>query len=66
MTWGYYANNIQLSREKQIPYVLTYMFNLNTKTKQNETENEIHRYREEIGGYQEGGVKWVGKIDEGS
>jgi len=49
----YNANWNKSDKEKQIPYDLTYMWNL--KTKQNKKTNKTRRYREQIIGCQRGG-----------
>ena len=44
-TWGHYAKWNKSDRERQIPYDLTYMWNLKTKTIK--TIKQAHRYREQ-------------------
>ena len=53
---GYYAEQCKSDRERQIPYNLTYMWNVKIKQKQ----NQIHRCREHFGGCQMG-EGWGGR-----
>ena len=49
-------------REKEIPYDVTYMWNLKNQT---DGQNKSHRYREQIVDCQRGGGWELGKMGEG-
>ena len=46
--WGHYAKWNKSDRKRQIPYDLTYMWNL----KQQQQQSQAYRYREQMGGCQ--------------
>ena len=56
---GYYAEWDKSNTERQLPYGLTYMWNLNKQTNKIKTDSE-----EKLGDYQMGGEGVVGEIDE--
>ena len=54
-------------RERQIPYYITYIWNLKYDTNEliYKTETESHRHREQTCGHQGGGVwgeEWIGSL----
>ena len=53
---GSHAKWNKLDRERQIPYDLTYMWNLK--------EKQAHRYREQTGGHQKAGGWGLGETGE--
>ena len=58
----YYAKRNKSDRERQIPYDLTYMWNLKNKTKENEN-TLLDTHNKWV--YPKGGVWDVGDIGEG-
>ena len=57
-------NEVKSEREKQIPYDITYMWNLKYDT--NETTKQTHRHREQTCGWlprgRGGGEGWSGSL----
>ena len=61
---GYDAKWNKWGRERQIPYDLTFIWNLKNKT--NKTKHrQIHRYREQAGSYQKEGEWGRDKMGKG-
>ena len=59
----YYAKWNKPDRKEQILYDFTYMWNQKQTNKIK--QNQVHRYREQISGYQRGGglvAKWVKRV----
>ena len=53
---GYYTKWSKSDKERQIPHDSTYMWNLKNKRNEQTKQKQAHRYREQTGGCQMGGL----------